>query len=152
MGFFDAVKKAFDSGGIKVNVLTQESFSWSDESIPLTVVLTGHKSEPRTVTELRFSIREDATDDDSSSSGGPTLNFTHSEVIEVPPLQQVTVEVAFPLDAPTVDTADAGWAGKLMKAIGSISLKAPWYIVMVSTTVEGAGAAKSASYRIRRAD
>ncbi len=150
MGFFDAIKKAFDSGGIKVRLDAPGSFTFSEGSIPATVMLTGHKTEPRIVTELIFTFREDSDDSDSGTSGVSTLTFSHSEAIELQPLQEVAVEVTFPLELDVQATKEAGWVGGLMKAIGTISQNATWYRLTVSAVVEGAGANKSASRRLRR--
>ena len=147
MGFFDDIKKTFGSGGIKVHIDTPDSFTWSDGSIPAAVTLSGHKTEPRTVTELRFTFAVDQKDDDST--GTVTLNFTHSEPIEVPPFEDVAVEIEFPLGPDVPAPEGGGFMGGLMKAVGTISRNAPWYLLKVHTTVEGAGASKIASNRIR---
>ncbi len=59
MGFFDFVKATFSKGGIKVRLAVPKQFTWGDASIPVTVTLTGHKSEPRTITALGFTVEDE---------------------------------------------------------------------------------------------
>lgn len=160
MGFFDGIRKAFDAGGIRVGLEVPKSFDWADEAIPVVVTLTGHKSEPRTVTALVFKLEED--DDDERGTGRPgtristgrggSLSYTRTEPIELLPLQVVTVEVRVPLTPDAAVTGGAGWVGKAVDAIamlGTIRFNSPWYQLSVHTTVEGAAASKGTSKRIR---
>ncbi len=159
MGLFDAIKKAFDAGGIKVKLEVPKSFQWSDASIPVTVTLTGHKTEPRTVTALDFELEPDDSDQSPGNSGtristgqGPSLRYGHPVAITLQPLQEMTVEVQVPLKPDAAATEEAGWVGKAVDAIatlGTITLKAAWYKLSVHTTVEGAAASKGTSKRIR---
>lgn len=163
MGLFDAVKKAFDAGGIKVGLEVPKSFQWSDESIPVTVTLTGHKTEPRTVTAMAFKLEEDDDDDRGtgrpgtriSTGSGGSLSYTRTETIELQPLQVVTVGVSIPLKPDAAVTSEAGWVGKVVDAIamlGTIRFNSQWYKLSVHTTVEGAAASKGTSKRIRNGD
>lgn len=147
MGFFDAIKKVFDSGGIGLHIDTPDEFMWSDGSLPVTVTLTGHKTEPRTVTELRFVMREDYRNDDLNSSA--TLTFVHTQTLELQPLQEVAVETQFPLEFHASEEAPAGVLGSLMSAETTIPKNAPHYRLTVSTSVSGLGAEKRASTRLQ---
>ncbi len=163
MGLFDAVKKAFDTGGIKVGLDAPKDFRWSDASIPVTVTLTGHKAEPRTVTALEFKLEEDEDDTPGTTGsrtrvttgGGGGLSYTRTETIELQPSQVVTVEVQVPLKPDEAATKEAGWVGKVVEAIvlnGTIRFNSKWYKLSVYTTVEGAAASRGTSQRIRNAD
>lgn len=164
MGLFDAIKKAFDAGGIKVAMEAPKSFAWSDASIPVTVTLTGHKTEPRTVTALEFTLEEDEDDFGPGNSGNSgnrvssahdgKLTYTRTETIELQPLQVVTIEAQVPLAQEAVTTRD-GLAERILDAIvfsGKIRFSSPAYKLSVYTTVEGAAASKGTSKSIRNSD
>lgn len=160
MGFLDNIKKAFDSGGIDVEIDVPKTFRWSDGSLPVSVTIDGHESEPRTITSIRLQLVED--DDDESSVRRERgrldgLNFTQTETITIEPGGTVTRVLSLPLtvgDAvSTVTDAEApGWLSAVSKATSAISeltRETPWYILRVIPEVEGAGAKKIASRRIR---
>lgn len=159
MGLFDSIKKAFDAGGIKVKLDAPKTFEWSDASIPVTVTLTGHKTEPRTVTGLAFELEEDDVDRSPGGTGsrvstgrGPTLRYREEVAIELAPLETVAVDLQVPLTPDAAVTDAAGWVGKVAEvvaALGTITLSADWYKLSVRTTVEGAAASKGTSRRIR---
>ena len=159
MGLFDSIKKAFDAGGIKVKLDVPKTFTWSDASIPVTVTLTGHKTEPRTVSGLAFELEEDDVDRSPAGTGtrvstgrGPTLRYREEVAIELAPLETVAVDVQVPLQPDAAVTDAAGWAGKaaeVVAALSTITLSADWYKLSVHTTVDGAAASKGASRRIR---
>lgn len=152
MGLFDAIKKAFDAGGIKVKLDVPKSFKWSDGSIPATVTLIGHKAETRIVENLRFTLTERVENEDGSrnlAGGGAKLSINRSEPIELQPLQELTVEVVFPLPTAGEQGSVTAAAGKIMDLKGRFGHDAQWYTLAVHTTVGGAKARKSASRRIR---
>lgn len=159
MGLFDSIKKAFDAGGIKVKLDAPKTFEWSDASIPVTVTLTGHKTEPRTVTALAFELEEDDVDHSPGGTGtrvstgrGPTLRYREEVTIELKPLETTKVDVQVPLKPDAAVTDAAGWVGKAVEvvaALSTITLSADWYKLSVHTTVEGAAASKGTSKRIR---
>src|SRR5690606_29620055 len=64
MGFFSGLKKAFDTGGIKITLDAPKTFSWEGDGIPVTVTVIGG-DEPRTITALEFELEDDPND------GGP---------------------------------------------------------------------------------
>lgn len=158
MGFFDKIKHAFDTGGIDVEISVPDRFRWSDDSLPVTVTITGHEEEPRTVTELELRLRED--DDDSRTDRGrhrDGVRMTHGGPIELTPGESVTLELAFPLSASgAVEGLSGGEEPSWLKAasgvIGTLTelnRETPWYWFSVAATVEGAGAHKTATRRIR---
>lgn len=159
MGLFDSVRKAFDAGGIKVGLDVPKSFTWSDAAIPVTVTLTGHKTEPRTVTALSFELEEDDVDRSPAGTGsrvstgrGPVLRHREAVTVDLAPGETSTVEVQVALHPDAAVTDAAGWVGKAVEvvaALGTITLSADWYKLSVHTTVEGAAASKGASRRIR---
>ena len=157
MGFFDAIKKNFDAGGIKVKIDTPKSFKWSDGSIPVTVTLTGHKTEPRTVTNLRFTLEQEheREEDDKGSfivshrSESAALIVNRNETIELQPLEEVTVQMDIPLATDGEAGSTGAMVGKAMDVISTFSGDAQWYTLAAHTTVEGAKQEKGASRRIR---
>lgn len=154
MGLFDAIKKTFDSGGLKVKLKAPKTFKFKDGSIPVSVNLTGHKTEPRTVTNLRFTLKAEPKEGSSGvslrdDSDGVTLSVDRDEPIELAPLQEVTVDFVMPLatggDAGKVGTA----VGKVMDAMNMLSSDSQWYVLSVETSVDGAKATKVTTARIR---
>lgn len=162
MGLFDAIKKAFDTGGIKVALDAPKTFAWSDAAIPVTVTLTGHKTEPRTVTALEFQLEEDEKNIGepgnsrigNSSTHDGRLTYRRTEKIELQPLQVVTVEVQVPLNKDAV--ASKGLVSeKVLDALvfsGTIKTSSPDFKLSVFTDVEGAAASKGTSQNIRNSD
>ena len=71
MGVLNFFKTKFSKGGIKVTLTVPKDFRWDDESIPVTVELTGHKSESRTVMPLIFLV-EDVVESSKADNDGPS--------------------------------------------------------------------------------
>lgn len=67
-GVVDKVKKVFDTGGIKTELHAPDAFRWQDEILPVSVRLTGHESEPRTITSIEFRLRDAERDDDNQTA------------------------------------------------------------------------------------
>lgn len=99
MGFLDKVRKAFDTGGITTELHAPDSFRWRDETLPVSVRLTGHESEPRTVTSIEFRLR-DAERDDSNRSARERerdgIRFEYREAVVLQPGETVTLDIDFP--------------------------------------------------------
>lgn len=153
MGIFDAIKNAFDSGGLKVRMKAPNTFKFKDGSIPVTVKLTGHKTEARTVTNMRFTFKAEPKEGTPLSARndeeGLTLTVDRDEPIELQPLQEVTIDFVMPL-------ATGGEAGKMGAAVGKVmdamslfSAEAQWYVLAMEMTVDDAKAKKRVSKRIR---
>lgn len=159
MGFFDKLKRAFDTGGIDVEISVPDTFRWSDGTLPVSVTLTGNDEEPRTVTELELWLRED--DDDSRTSRGrhqDGVKMTHAGPIELGVGETINLDIEFPLSVSgAVEEMSGGeeapgWlkaASGVLNTVSELSRETPWYRFSVSSTVEGAGAHKTASRRIR---
>lgn len=154
MGIFDAIKNAFDSGGLKVRMKAPKTFKFKDGSIPVSVSLTGHKTEPRTITNMRFTFKAEpkegtplsARDDDQ----GFTLTVDRDEPIELQALQQLTVDFVMPL-ATGGDAGKVGaTVGKVMDAVNMFSGEVQWYVIAMEMTVDGAKAKKRVSERIKK--
>ena len=161
MGFFDNVKKAFDTGGIDVDVDAPKTFRWSDGSIPLTVTIRGHESEERAITSIELELREDDRDPHDHADDRRKKNRGISQTIAEPRViaagETVTLELKLVLDAASaVEEASGEDAPAWLKAVGAatnvlseLNRETPWYQVKVTPEVEGAGAKKIATQRIK---
>ncbi|MHA6670368.1 hypothetical protein ACX3O0_16025 [Homoserinimonas sp. A447] len=158
MGFFDGLKKAFDTGGIGLRLELPKAFRWSDGTLPITVTLTGHKEEPRTVTEFEVWLREDDDDSQSRMRGKREgVRMTVHGPFELAPLEERSVEVPFALTAAAgVANVSGGEAPAWLKAVSGAATAlteatrdTPWYRLSVEASVEGARAKKMVSRRIK---
>lgn len=105
MGLFDKVKKAFDTGGIKTELHAPDAFRWQDETLPVSVRLTGHKSEPRTITSTEIRLRDAERDDGSRSAKERErdgIRFEYRETVVLQPGQTIALDIDFPLTASEV--------------------------------------------------
>jgi hypothetical protein len=158
MGFFDGLKKAFDTGGIDLGLAAPKDFRWSDGELPVTVTLVGHKEEARTVTQLELWLREDDDDSQDRRRGHREgVRMTVSGPFELAPGEERSVEVPFALTAATgVAGASGEDAPAWLKAVSGAATAlteatrdTPWYLLSVEATVEGAGARKTVSRRLK---
>jgi hypothetical protein len=156
MGFFDGLKKAFDTGGIDLGLVAPKAFRWSDGELPVTVSLGGHKEEARTVTQLELWLREDDDDSQDRRRGHREgVRMTVHGPFVLAPGEERSVEVPFALtaaagvtsgeEAPAWLKAVSGAATALTEA----TRETPWYLLSVEATVEGAGARKTVSRRLK---
>ena len=158
MGFFDGVKKAFDTGGIGLGLEAPKSFRWSDATIHTTVLITGHKEESRVVTQLELWLREDDADSQDRRRGHREgIRMTVQGPFELAPGEERSVEVVFPLTAAAGAAEISGEAAPAwLKAVSGAAAalteatrETPWYLLSVEATVEGAGARKTVSRRLK---
>lgn len=175
MGFFDFLKSTFSKGGIKVRLAVPKSFNWGDQTINSTVTLTGHKTEPRTVTSLIFELEDELGEeetkikDDSQTEFGTRVRvmWEREGAIDLAPGQTVTLEVPFvvapeqePEMAATAEQAKDGTRiGRFVGAAGRLGIKfgmvtepsnIPFYRVTVQAPVDGANNAAQHSRPIRQ--
>ena len=163
MGFFSGIKKMFDTGGIGLSIDAPKDFDWALESVPVTVTLTGHKDEPRTITSLDFELEDEgagngpvgspsrSTDASARNGSRVRIGWSRAEPILLEPGEVKVIEVAVPLSASTpdrvgdvIDAIDTVVAG-----ISAISFGAAWYVLSVSAPVEGVKASRSTSTRLK---
>ncbi len=116
MGIFDFFKTTFSKGGVKVALTAPKEFEWDDESIPVTVTLTGHKSESRTIMPLIFLVEDviesTQADDDGPSYGSRVrVSWQREGDINLAPGQSVTLQVPIRL-APGAEEHAAAQASK----------------------------------------
>jgi len=158
MGFFDGIKKAFDTGGVELGLVVPKAFRWSDAELPVTVTLGGHKTEARTVTQLELWLREDDDDSQDRRRGHREgVRMTVQGPFELAPGEERTVEVAFALTAVAGAAAISGaeppaWLKAVSGAAAALSeatRETPWCLFSVEATVEGAGARKTVSRRLK---
>lgn len=151
MGFFDAIKNAFNTGGLKVRMKAPNTFQFKDGSIPVTVKLRGHKTEPRTVTNMRFTFKpepKEGTKFSQQNSEGFRLSVDRDEPIELQPLQEVTIDFVMPLPTGSEAGKVGATVGKVMDAVNMFSSESQWYELAMEMTVDGAKAKKRLTERI----
>ena len=161
MGFFDSLKKAFDAGGIGVKLAAPNDFRWEDATLPVTVNLSGHKSEPRTVASLDFRFEDDIDRGASGirGSGGARnrrgssvdLRWSYPGPIELLPGQTVSLDIRMPLskDAASGASGVLDAALSAIAGLGELTMSIPWYTLSVHASVVGANMSKGTSKRIR---
>jgi hypothetical protein len=158
MGFLDSIKKAFNTGGIDVGLTVPKSFRWSDGTLPITVTLSGHEDEPRTVTELDLWLREDDADSQQRTRGRREgVRMIVPGPWELAPGEEKSVEVPFALTAAAgVGNASGEEAPAWLKAVSGAATAlteatrdTPWYRFSVEVAVDGAGARKMVARRIK---
>lgn len=163
MGFLQWIKTQFDRGGIGMKLELPRDFKWSDGEIPLTVVLSGHKTEPRLVNGLRFTISDDEESRDSEQHSGTRVRhvWDREGSIQLGPTEQARLEIIMPL--PGEETRDeieqrafgraaSGFAEKAFLAVagGVPPASVSRYLVTVEGDVDGANKPKRASKHIRQ--
>lgn len=161
MGFFDSLKSRFDKGGIRVELVVPKEFEWGDETIPVTVTLTGHESEPRRVELLRFTVEDelesemaDALDASESPYGRRVrLAWERDGAIDLAPAQTVAVDVPLPLMVQSALENER--LGRASDASGLLGLTTRpgdigSYRITVETPVDGAARTPSRTRRIRQ--
>lgn len=160
MGFFDKIKKAFDAGGIKTELRAPDQFRWQDDTLPVSVMLTGHESEPRTITSIEFRLREADRDDSNRSARNREregIRFEYREAVVLQPGESVTLSIDFPLTASEVldrvGVAEEvpGWlstAAEVVDTVQSLTLDSSRYVISATPKVEGAKMDRGVSRRI----
>lgn len=163
MGFLDKIKKAFDTGGISADLNAPREFRWSDETLPLSLTLTGHDTEVRTVKSVTFRLQETADESRSKTAREREhdgIRFKHNESFDLQPGETVSIDIAFPLTTSEIlERVDAmdnapGWlatAAKVVDAGAKLSTTSDDYTISASPEIEGAKMAKSVKRRIRQA-
>lgn len=158
MSLFNAVRKLFGGGGgVDVALITPQTFTWRDDSIPVTLTFTGHASESRTIESLRFTLEEPNQDSERHTFSYP---WESVQTIEVPAGSQTTVDVEIPLpfDLDAIDEALPTGPGTPMaeRFLGSLvrsAARPPEHIsryrLKVNAKVQGAKLSASHSTNIR---
>src|SRR5690606_28188682 len=160
MGLFNVVKRALGGGGgVAAKLSAPKSFSWADGSIPLTVSLRGHGSEPRTVSELRFRLQDDDQGDDRGDV--VDASWVHAEPFELAPgaSHSVTLDMPLPFDLEAIEAAipatDASTSltERLLTGLVAGAARPPEHVrhykVSLNARVNGAKLGATASTSIR---
>ncbi len=163
MGFLQWIKAQFDRGGIGMKLELPRDFKWSDGEIPLTVVLTGHKTEPRVLGGPHFVVADDEeTSDNDQPSGARVRHVWDREgFVELGAAEQLRLAVLVPLPGETTREEIEHQAfgreasGFMEKVFLAVAGGAPpsiigRYLVSVEGDVEGANKPKRASKHIRQ--
>lgn len=175
MGFIDWVKGLFDKGGIKVKLAVPKDFTWGDETIPVSVTLTGHKTEPRTVMALGFIVEDERENNasekthssDSEYGQRVRIEWEREGVINLAPGQTTTLEVPVMISSQEEEEAwkavddqlqeskigrMASKAGTFAKKFGMLDdpAKIRRYRITVHALAEGANHAATHSQDIRQ--
>lgn len=159
MGLFDKIKKAFDTGGIKVKIEAPKKFDWNDPAIPARVTVTGHESEPRSIAHLSFTLK-----DDGDNQGAPgmrdkdrphqpdgrrfTAHYDHLVALELGPGESRTFDVAVPLAA---GNGGPGLIDRMsFNASGAtLHFGDQWYVLSVAAPVDGATMSRADTTRLK---
>lgn len=162
MGLFDKIKKAFDAGGITTELHTPDAFRWQDETLPVSVRLTGHESEPRTVTSIEIRLR-DADRDDTNRSARERekdgIRFEYRETVVLQPGESATIDIDFPLTTSgIIEQVGAighvpGWlatAAKVVDTAQNLSTDSSHYVISATPKIEGAKIDRGVTRRIRQ--
>lgn len=171
MGIFDKFKKAFDKGGVGIDVDAPGSFRWKDGTLPLAVQLRNQSDEERVVTQLTVTLHEDVLNGRRDADETPSersrrqrraedsgLTYTHREPVTLAPGSTLAIEMSVPIsltgavDAVGGGDEAPGWlsaASGLISAVEEVTRDEEWYRLKVTPEVEGFSAVAVASTRIR---
>jgi sporulation-control protein spo0M len=172
VGLFDKVKKAFDRGGVDIDIVAApDVFRWADGTLPVTIELTGDDTEERVVASLELSLAEDTLLGDRDDDETPTerarrrrraersaTTYTHCESFTLEPGEVKRIEIEFPLSLDgAIEQAGGGedapeWlstVSKGMSLLKDVTRDEEWFVLKVRPHVDGFNAAKIASRRIR---
>lgn len=162
MGFLDKIKKVFDTGGVGLDLSAPKQFRWSDETLALSLTLTGHDSEVRTVSSIEFRLREVTSSSENSSARDREregIRYTHSEPLVLQAGESATIDIQFPLTASEMfEQAGAlenapGWlktAVNVVDAGSKLSTSSSDYTISATPEIEGANMSKGVSRRIEQ--
>lgn len=160
MGFFDRLKKAFDTGGVKVVVASGQTFRWSDDVLPVDITLTNSATEPRTVTSVRLQFveydRENPATTRKRHGRYEGMNLFLKESFTIDAGAQHAMHVDMPLSisgaAEGIGAPAPGWLdglSSLVNTVKELNRDHEWYQLRVIPEVEGFTAQKIGTYRIR---
>lgn len=104
MALLGKLKEVFDRGGIGLKLELPRTFSWGDPTIPATIILIGHKDEPRQIDGLSFAFvdeveeREGSKQTDTNRRDGDLIELGHEHpvTIDLAPKETVTLQVDVP--------------------------------------------------------
>src|SRR5690625_4122751 len=150
---FGMIRKALGGGGgIDLKLELPEYFVWPDAVIALTVRLRGHKTEPRTVNTIDFSLYEE--DLDKTDTTGPAQvshRWTFEGPLSIAPASEASFDIEMPLpyteedDRGTIDLSQVKSQGLgqsvmhgLFRSVDKGPTIFPRYIVTATARVEGA--------------
>lgn len=162
MSLFSWIRKTFGGGGgIAARIALPVSFIWEDKVLPITITLEGHKTEPRTVEELRFRFISDENTDDNDHTRAVDVPWDVREEITLAPgeTRVITVEMPLPFDLDAIEaekpvtSANASRTEKILGNVIRASMQAPTHIrqykVTLSARVQGARIGAGASAKVR---
>lgn len=151
MNFFTRLKEIFGPSGIKTRVEpAHPSFSWRDDAIGLSVVLTCTAKEPRNISSLEYALTMEKVKQDSDGSAETVtiIEGSHPYEVTLEPGQSVTESFQIPL-APDLSHAglDSSIASFARVAQNLMHRRNQEYLLSVAPTV---AERKGLSYRSAR--
>ena len=161
MGLFDSIKKAFDAGGIAVDVDAPKTFRWADGNLPVTVTITGDDEHPRTVTAIELELEEEpsgtAEERNAARRNKRGIKQTFEQSLIIGAGETAIVELVFALNPVAAvgnasDKAVPEWLKAVAGAanvLADVTRDTPWYRLEATPVVEDFSARKSASQRIK---
>lgn len=150
MGFFQKLKDNFKKGGVKVELQSPGSSSYSDESIALSVVITNGET-PRTVNSVRIVLEREVDGQNSTGAGYRRENVRSYNIpdsmIQLQANESRTFSVNFPMtmeatldNAGVADTAAQSAANvldKISKVAEAVSDHNATYFLSAVADVDG---------------
>lgn len=115
MALLGKLKGVFDRGGIGLKLELPRTFSWGDPTIPATIILTGHKDEPRRIEGLSFAFvdvveeREGSKQTEGNRFDGDLIEIGHEHpvTIDLGPKETVTLNLDVPCHTDTGGAVEA---------------------------------------------
>lgn len=168
MGLFGWIKRSMGGGGgVGISMSVPADFTWEDQFLPINITLRGHKSEPRVVQQLNFTLRDNEEPESNDSSGPKEYVVDHPWTQDGPwelaAGQELVFELSMPLPFNEQDLASArgalsdampeGKMGKLVDGLFGLATQAPKHIrryhLHVAARVEGAKLAATDGENLR---
>ncbi|MEJ7837369.1 MAG: hypothetical protein WKF81_01055 [Thermomicrobiales bacterium] len=162
MRFLDKIKKGFDTGGVALDLSAPKQFRWSDETLALSLTLAGHDTEVRTISSIKFRLREATRSSENKSARDREregIRYTRSEPLVLQPGESATIDIQFPLTISEIfEQAGAlenapGWLKTAVNVVDTgskLSMSSSDYTISATPEIEGANMSKGVSRRIEQ--
>ena len=148
-------------GGIGVSVQLPKDFTWKDRTMPVTLTLKGHKTEPRHVEEIELELRSDEPQSEASDRSAVYHKWLADDLVDLAPgaEETFTIDMPLPFDLEAIEAAkpqlgaDAPVSQRILGSLVSGAMAPPehirTYVVTARLRVEGSRVRASASKKIR---
>lgn len=113
MSLFKKIKKAF-SGGVKTSIEVPDSFSWNQDSLPVTITFTGTGESAAEIERITFTVRG-IVEAGEQNQNNPYLEWQEQADFSVAPEAEEVRQFDMPLPSGTVDTVNSRGLNELKK-------------------------------------